>query len=460
MAGGLVVLLASAARAQRGDVGGLNVFDEQLRVYLDKQKVRETGVDAGGWFNFAYMHYDDAGAQRTRNLRRYELRGWGSANLQEGAHKFYVRGLLNYDDWDTGNNPIGQRGDDFDEEVERAWYQFDLGKLLLHQTGQRSPYSLDVKAGRDFTTIGTALVLSAPLDQVQFHTRLKQLEFTALLGQTVHDTHNIDYSQRVANHMDRTFYGFELAYNFSRHRPFVYYLGQSDHTHSVHIDPLQKYDYSSRYLGAGSTGSLISPNLSYQTEAVGEWGRTYSEGVRFGQDEICAFAADALLEYHFRVRTNPRVMAEYIIATGDPDRRLSTNSTVGGNLAGTKDKAFNAFGFRDTGIAFAPRISNLQMYVLGARFFPLESMRLFQKMEVGTKVFFYQKQRPGGPVSDTLATDSSSWLGWEWDVYANWRITSDLAWTIRYGVFEPGAAYDTFGQGARDFFYTGAILSF
>jgi hypothetical protein len=460
LTGLLVAVFAASASAQRGDVGGLNVFDEQLRVYLDKQKVRESGFDAGGWFNFAYMHYDDAGARRTRNLRRYELRGWGSLNLQEGAHKFYVRGLLKYDDWDTGANPTNNRGDDFDEEVERAWYQFDLGRLLLYQTGEESPYSFDVKVGRDFTTIGTAFVLSLPLDQIRFHARLKQLEFTALLGKTIHDTRNIDYSERVANHMDRVFYGFELAYNFSQHRPFVYYLAQMDHTEPIHIDPMQKYDYSSRYLGAGSTGSVITPNLSYQVEAVGEWGRTYSEGVRFGEDEICAFAADAMLEYHFQAPTNPRISAEYIFATGDPDRRISTNSTVGGNLPGTKDKAFNAFGFRDMGIVLAPRISNIQTYILGARFFPLESVRFFRKLEVGTKVFFYQKQRDGGPISDTLATDSSAWVGWEWDVYANWRITSDLAWTIRYGIFEPGAAYDTFGQGARDFLYTGAIISF
>lgn len=460
LVGLLIAVLALPAMAQRGDVGGLNVFDEQLRVYLDKQKVRETGFDAGGWFNFSYSRYDDAGARRRRNLARYELRGWGSLNLQEGAHKFYVRGLLRYDDWINGSNPLSDRGDDFDKELERVWYQFDLGKLLLHQTGERSPYNFQFKVGRDFTTIGTALTLSMPLDQVQFKARFKQLEFMALLGKTVRDTRNIDYSQRVANHMDRVFYGFELAYNFNNHRPFAYYLAQSDHTNPVNIDSNQKYDYSSRYLGLGSTGTLISPNLSYQVEAVGEWGRMYSENRRFGQDEICAFAADAMLEYHFQMPTNPRVMAEYIYATGDPDRRISTNSTVGGNLPGTKDKAFNAFGFRDTGIALAPRISNIQMFILGARFFPLESVRLFRKLELGTKVFFYQKARAGGPISDTLAADSSSWVGWEWDVYANWRITSDLAWTVRYGVFQPGAAYDTFGQNCRNFLYTGAILSF
>ena len=59
---------------------------------------------------------------------------------------------------------------------------------------------------------------------------------------------------------------------------------------------------------------------------------------------------------------------------GCRDRRLSTNSTIGGNLAGTPDNAFNAFGFRDTGLAFAPRVSNLHMFMVGASFFPLEEM--------------------------------------------------------------------------------------
>ena len=48
--------------------------------------------------------------------------------------------------------------------------------------------------------------------------------------------------------------------------------------------------------------------------------------------------------------------------------------SIGGNRAGTRDRAFNAFGFRDTGIALSPRVSNIHIYSAGGSFFPFETM--------------------------------------------------------------------------------------
>jgi len=45
-------------------------------------------------------------------------------------------------------------------------------------------------------------------------------------------------------------------------------------------------------------------------------------------------------------------------------------------------------------------------------------------------------------------------------VFCNWRLTSDLAWTIRYGAFFPGSAYDGGDKTCRQFVYTGMVLSF
>jgi len=458
LAVGLVPVLPAAGQ----ETAGQRVYAEQLRVALDEQspESREIGFDAGGWFSFALFSYDDAAARKTRTLRKYELRGWASFNIR-GVHRAYVRGLLNWDDWNEGDNPITGRGDEFNERIERAWYQFDLGRLLRNQTHREPPVDFRLKVGRQFATIGTALVLSMPLDMVRFDLAADEWEFMAMLGKTLKHTRNIDDSDRVATHQDRCFYGFELAYRgFDHHRPFVYFLSNEDHTSPASEDPSQSYDYSSRYLGAGSEGAILLPDLRYQVELVGEWGKTYSEGVTTGRDRICAMAFDVLLEYLFQTHMHPKLMFEYLYASGDSDRRSSATATVGGNLAGTKDTAFNAFGFRDTGIAFAPRISNIHMYSFGASFFPLEKTKLFKKMEVGSKVFFYHKANASGPISDTTATNNARWLGWEWDTFCNWRITSDLAWTIRYGAFQPGSAYDGGEDSCRQFLFTGVVLSF
>jgi len=90
----------------------------------------------------------------------------------------------------------------------------------------------------------------------------------------------------------------------------------------------------------------------------------------------------------------------------------------------------------------------------------MEDHELFEKLELGTKVFFYHKDRAGGPTSDAAVVNNSRWLGWEWDVYCNWRISSDVALTTRYGVFMPGAAVGEQNDAPRHFLYSGVSLSF
>ena len=80
-------------------------------------------------------------------------------------------------------------------------------------------------------------------------------------------------------------------------------------------------------------------------------------------------------------------------------------------------------------------------------------------MEVGTKAFLYHRSASSGAISDVTATnDNATCAGWEWDVYADWRITSDLSWTIRYGAFFPGRAFDD--RSCRQFLMTAVILNF
>ena len=460
------VLIATPARGQGRDIGGPGrIYNEELRLQLDSQMpdAREKGFDAGGWLNLAFFAYEDDPAQRERHLMRYALRGWASLNIQ-GVHRAYFRGLLQLDDWGNHDNPM-HRGDDFDSRVERAWYQFDLGQLMALKSGQRPPIGFKVRAGRDFNTIGTALVLSMPLDGARFTISTRKLDTEILLGKTVGWVDNIDPSDRVAEQQDRLIFATQVtSKHFAQHRPFAYFMLNNDYTNAEPKQPaVQAYEYDSNYVGIGSTGTVLLPKLLYSTELVGEWGSTYSNGANAASDKdnICAMAFDAQLSYRFDCPTRPKVEGEYLYASGDKDRAMSSVATVGGNQIGSKDRAFNAFGFRDTGIAFAPRISNLHMLMAGASFYPLESLRCFREMEVGAKIFAYQKAAKTGAMDDTTATNAARWLGWEWDLYCNWRITSDLSWTFRYGMFFPGDAFSGTGDKSnRHFLYTGMVFSF
>ena len=452
LAGVTAALVAPAAGQDRAAL-----YEEELRVRLDQQRPadRETRFEAGGWFSAALFHYDDPVLGADRPLRRFQLRAWGRMDVK-GVHRAYVRGLLSIDDWNHGDNPVFGRGDQYDETIERAWYELNIGKAAW---GERK--RLTVKAGRQFSRMGTAFVLSMPLDGVQVTASTPEVSLKALLGLTIRKSDNIDGSANVARHQDRFFAGAELAYEgFDRHRPFVYVLSNEDNTGATPKLATQSFEYTSRYIGAGSRGALPGDRFKYQAEVVCEWGKTYSETATSGKDKIRAMAVDLAAEYHFPVSTKPKVMAEYIYASGDRDRRLSSVSTIGGNLIGTKDHAFNAFGFRDTGLAFAPDISNIHMVMVGGSFVPFIHAKAFKKMEVGTKLFVYQKATEAGPISDPTAANNARFLGTDCDVFCNWRLTSDLAWTIRYGAFFPGSAYDGGDKTCRQFVYTGMVLSF
>ena len=453
----IIVVVAISAGQAIAQPAATRIYDEQLRVKLDQvdPEIREKDVDVGGWLNMAIFNYDDASARIERQMRQYELRGWASLNLQ-GVHKAYVRGLVNYDDWS------GLRHDESGTEVERAWYQFDLGKLLQNQAGKATPLGLRVKLGRDFMSIGTSLVLSTTLDMGKIEVTAGDWELMGFIGSTLRDSWNIDNSVVVANRQQRWLTGFEAAYRgFSQHRPFVYYMHNDDNTDPAAGSPGQSYEYNSDYIGVGSTGTLLVSNLRYQVEGVAEMGKTYSAGRTSGQDRIQAWAVDALIEYLFvDCPTKPRIGFEYVFASGDSDRTGSPVATVGGNRAGTVDHGFGAFGFRDLGLALSPEISNIHVYAINASLFPLEHIEMFEKMEVGTKLFFYSRAHGSAPISDPMTTSEANSTGFEMDYFCNWRMTSDLALTVRYGVFYPGDAYDGGDKSPRQFLYSGLVFSF
>ena len=133
-------------------------------------------------------------------------------------------------------------------------------------------------------------------------------------------------------------------------------------------------------------------------------------------------------------------------------------NTVGGNQIGTKDHSFVGWGFRNTGLAFSPLMSNLGMIRLGASTFPAENVKMFKDLELGTNMYIYHKHRSGGAASDTLSTKEHAYLGSEFDFYANWWITSDLALMAHYALFLPGDAFSP--QPDRQMFFTALTINF
>lgn len=440
--------------------------DERIRQEFDRQlgESSRAAFDWGGWYSLNFFLFDD-GVESSRTLRRHDLRLWGRLTLDRGVHDFYVRGRLSFLDFNSGDSYDGNDDDVEGPNLERGIYRFDLSKALGSHAGSSSRGEesfLDdtqfvITAGRDLVQFGTGMTLATPLDHVALTSRMDDWEWTILAGKSVGSSDDFDLS-RNSTRMRRNFLGGEIRYlGFERHRPFAYALWQRDRNRDEWRQTWQNYDYDSSYVGIGSVGQL-SERVRYETEWVFEEGRSYGHRRFLKQNEVEAWAWRNELEYLARGEHQARASIEYLFGSGDPDRLTSPTNSFGGNRFDFVDSSFVGFGFRDTGLSFAPLYSNLHMWRVGGSFYPWPRDENLRQLEVGTDWYLYHKHHASGAVSDPTAAVQAGYLGWEMDYFLNWRVTGDLAWTARFGAFFPGNAFED--RSTRTFLLLGLTWSF
>jgi len=461
---GLWLGLAAPAIAQNVTESFLNQqrqVEERIRQELETTLPAEQEVlfDWGAWLTGYAFLFDD-GIDSSRTLRREDFRLWGSLNADEGIHQAYARMRLSYNDFNHGDSLDGNEDDLEGPNLDRGWYQLDIARFLRKHSEVDLPVGLATKVGREYVMWGTGYALSLPLDAVQVAGRIGDLEIDGLFGRTIHSWDNLDRTRPYHWQSWRYFYGVQAKYHgFEKHEPFLYYIWQKDRQDDGNpLVYLQQWRYDSEYLGLGSSGEL-APYWRYLGEFVYERGKSYGHNQFLNRNDICAYGWDFEIDYLPPSPTHPQFSLEYMFASGDPDRVLSPSDATGGNAAFTRDTGFNAFGYRNTGLALAPDLSNVHIWRAGASFFPLaREAEWLRQLELGTDWFLYHKHHEDAAISDSLANVQDGYLGWEMDYYLNWRFTSDLSWTLRYGVFFPGDAFAD--RTTRTFFLTGLTWSF
>ena len=185
-------------------------------------------------------------------------------------------------------------------------------------------------------------------------------ELSGLLGLSVTDLSIIDRSVPDNSEESRRYWGVELRYHrWPDHEPFAYFFRQDDQdAGSERLG--QTFGYDSSYVGVGARGRLFHRDLQYSCEAVLETGDSYASGMVGQREEIDAWAFDSEIRYVIPDEHRSEVLVEYMLTSGDGDRQFSPTNTVGGNQAGTKDESFVGWGYRNTGLVLAPRLSNLE----------------------------------------------------------------------------------------------------
>lgn len=443
-------------------------LDSRLRANEDIPPGQRALFDYGGYISVNYLSVDDA-ARNNHTLRQYDAVVYGRANL-DGANELFVRVRTSVQDFSSGDD-FENRGDRWIKpDIERGYYRFDLQKYFAAYEGKAIPYNLTVQLGRDLIYWANGLTLGEVIDGAIVDATYGPVTIEGIGGVTPVATVDIDSSRPSFDiHTRRAFYGGMVSAQLGTIKPFVYGLVQRDWAKEDRLTGKidTKYDYDSYYIGAGATGNL-GDHFVYSLEGAYEGGAALSNSfvvspagillaIKQTHDPVTAAAADMRLEYLPGDSRRSRFAGEVILATGDPDRGTTTN-TFNGNRSGTGDQAFNAFGLVNTGLAFAPQVSNLAVLRLGASTFPLADTYRFNRLQVGVDVFYYNKLRLHGPIAER--TNNKAYLGVEPDFYLNWQITSDVTLAMRYGIFFP---YDHTIIGAehnRQFFYTGVTFAF
>jgi hypothetical protein len=431
-------------------------------------------LDYGAYVIYSYLSVDDY-AHNNHGLREGDLFAYLRANL-DGAQEFFVRTRVGFQDFNNGDNfdgPNNYRSIGFD--LDRAYYRLDLsrynaayGKNVLGMNG--SDGNVVIEGGRDLVYWANGLVMAQVIDGVMVDMSRSGLDLQLIAGVTPVRTVDFDSSRPAFYYNTRRgFFGGMLSEQVGTVRPFFYGLVQRDYNSDNNLaeGPIDtRFSYNSYYLGTGASGPL-SDRLRYSVEAAYEGGNTLSNSFQLSplgglipepqtRDSINAYAADARLDYAFTGAHQSRLGAELILASGDDDRGNSS-TTFNGNKSGTKDNSFNGFGLLNTGLAFAPEVSNILALRLGGSTFPLPDSPVFRRFQIGTDFFILGKLDHHAPIDEP--TNNHRYLGVEPDIYLNWQATSDVTVALRYGVFVPSSR-NFVRDASRQFFYATVTYGF
>jgi len=445
--------------------------DQRLLINPDLPITERTFLDYGGFTDAQWISFDDYKG-KTHAFWQEDLVGYLHAEL-DGANEVFFRGRLYHRDFNPGDTVL-THGNDIDGTIERAFYRFDLAQYESAYHGKQIDGDLSIKLGRDLVIWGDGLTLNEPLDAGVFDLSKGRFSVEMLAGITPRDSADFDSSRpSFDSKTSRGFYGGIATVHIGQQKPFVFVLDQRDYnkeqifasaTDSSVIPT--RFAYNSHYIGIGSNGPLTD-RLSYGVEGVYEGGNTLSNSystsaagetspISQTRDPIEAYAVDGRLDYAIPDEHATRLSLEAILASGDHDRDSTTN-TLGGNKPGSKDRAFNAFGLLNVGVAFAPPLSNLIALRLGASTFPAASSELLGHLQIGTDLFLFGKANSDAPIDEP--SNDNTYLGFEPDLYFNWGITSDVTLATRYGIFVPGDGIAGDHQ-VRQFLYSGLTFSF
>jgi hypothetical protein len=421
--------------------------------------------DFGFWHKFGYYHYEEPGSflvEHRHDLRTHSLYAWADLVLEK-KHRFYGRLSTISLDYSKGDGGLWDHKI-YKPRLDMGFYEYRFEK----QKGEDNPVKgFRFRVGRQLLRVGSGLTYSRVHDGLSAKTTLEILDINCFFAQSIPSEDNIDQGKPGNNRQRRNFYGTEIAVRYlPQHTPFVYVVLQRDRQGEKTKDYFANYLFHSNYFGIGSRGS-VGKRVNYHVEYIIGTGQRHPDAL-FSflppKENIRAGGFDGKIEYLFEGEYKPVIAFQYMFGSGDRDRLTPTDTGPGrGNEPGTDDTSFVTFGHAETGYALYPLVSNLHIFRLSGSFLPLPRNETFKKLRLGGAFITFDKDRRGGAISirkpQTLERKE---VGWEFDMFVQWEVFSDLLVTFKWGHYQPGNAFPSSGGLRRqlDYFYLGTTLSF
>ncbi len=410
--------------------------EKDMKVILPENNILQKGFQYGAILSPIYMFDDNDGGQLGTYILNAKI--WAKTYLWNNSF-FYIRGKESYMgvQMDKGARYSDVKSDNV----------IDLDLAYLSMSTAKGALNLSV--GRKFYNIGSGLVLNGRGDGGETSWYGSNLNIDLLgmyTGFLLKDNNPYGLSDKdISDGAERAFGGGTVSFQFYNQKLYTFGLAQIDLS-KQEKDKETKYD--SQYYGGGLEGVLLS-DISYFGEFVYEKGTSYiSNGVLNNEkSKIAAYAVNTGISYYIPAPLSPALIFNYAYGSGDKYRSSYTTSNRPTGSTG-EDRGFISFGTFSGGYALKATLSNMHIFKGGFSFSPVD------KMSLGAKYLYYRKDKKDAGTTPL----PKPFIGQGVDVSLRWQMFYDLSIYVNYGIFLPGAAYNS-STGASNFVMAGVNLS-
>jgi hypothetical protein len=444
----VLILISASLYAQSGDeerffYGAKADADMQSAAPDDSFSAK--GIQYGVILNPVFLYEEnDNGKLGTYIIN---ARVWAKTYLWSNSF-LYVRGKNSY---------MGVASQDGIYEGVEADNVADLDLAYLSMNFFTN--SVNISGGRKFYSIGTGLVLNGRGDggEISWYGSIISMKVLGLYtGLLIKDNNPYGLSDKdIAVGAKRAFGGGTLAADFFNQKLYAFGLAQVDKGDEKYNE---KTKYDSQYYGGGLEGVLLE-DFSYFAEGVYEKGISYIATTK-KKSSVKAYAVNSGINWFIPVALNPTLIMQYAYGSGDKYRTNYTGSLRPNDAKGD-DTGFIYFGTFSGGYALKPVLSNIHIFRGGLSITPFswaDSIYL-KKMSLSGKYSYYMKDKKESPIGDNEAELEKPNIGQGVDASFKWQMFYDLSMYVNYGIFLPGAAFDS-SEDARHFVMSGVNFSF